>query len=159
MLDRLNKKDIVLHLQDAPESLKKYAKLVVSIEAAKMLHYESSVAALKASQEATTFSSLSSNTQPVQIIEKPHPANKIELYDPDVFGLETAATDCRFEMIKIVREVGWQISALFSFDTYVFQVDAVTKDPKVACDPYRVSQYLSPNIFRMLVPVWSLLRS
>ncbi|KAF9768133.1 hypothetical protein IL306_014593, partial [Fusarium sp. DS 682] len=37
-------------------------------------------------------------------MEEPLPANAIELYSPDVFGLEAAAADCRFEMIKIVRE-------------------------------------------------------
>lgn len=33
------------------------------------------------------------------------------------------------------------------------QVDAVTRDPQVATDANRLSQYLSPNVFKMLIPV------
>ncbi|KAF7324485.1 Major facilitator superfamily MFS-1 [Mycena kentingensis (nom. inval.)] len=65
----------------------------------------------------------------------PMPPNAIKPYDPSIFGLEEASTDCRFEMIKIVREV-----------------DAVAQDPRIAAQnrPY---QYLQPMVFRMLVPI------
>lgn len=61
--------------------------------------------------------------------------NPVQPYGADLFGLDTARTDCRFEMIKIVREV-----------------DAVTLDPKVAIDSSRINRFLNPSIFRLLVP-------
>ncbi|THV02549.1 hypothetical protein K435DRAFT_345614 [Dendrothele bispora CBS 962.96] len=67
--------------------------------------------------------------------EPPMPPNKLQPYKASIFGLDKARRDCRFEMIKIIREV-----------------DAVAEDPKVACDPDRTWQYLSPSIFRMLLP-------
>ncbi|KAF7341749.1 hypothetical protein MSAN_02073700 [Mycena sanguinolenta] len=67
--------------------------------------------------------------------EVPMPPNNLIPYDGDQFGLDDARRDCRFEMIKIVREV-----------------DAVALDPKIACDPSRTWQYLSPAVFRMLLP-------
>lgn len=69
-------------------------------------------------------------------LEEPLPANECKPYDPDDFGLDKAQRDCRFEMIKIVREV-----------------NDVTWNPKVATDPNRKWRYLSPAIFRLLVPV------
>lgn len=38
-------------------------------------------------------------------LEEPLPPNLVEPYVADIFGLEKAKADCRFEMIKIVREV------------------------------------------------------
>ncbi|KIP02241.1 hypothetical protein PHLGIDRAFT_79414 [Phlebiopsis gigantea 11061_1 CR5-6] len=69
-------------------------------------------------------------------IDPPFPPNELVPYRADIFGLDRARKDCRFEMIKIVREV-----------------DAVANNPKVATDPFRNWQYLSPAIFRMLLPV------
>ncbi|WPB03372.1 uncharacterized protein RHO25_008011 [Cercospora beticola] len=66
---------------------------------------------------------------------QPLEPNEVKVYEPDLYGLDQAHTDCRFEMIKIVREV-----------------DAVTFDPKVAIDPDRKHVFLSPAIFRLLVP-------
>ncbi|KAF7343735.1 hypothetical protein MSAN_01954100 [Mycena sanguinolenta] len=81
-------------------------------------------------------------TQPAPVVpvqqalpESPIPPNNLVPYDGDQFGLDEARRDCRFEMIKIVKEV-----------------DAVAVDPKVACDPSRTWQYLSPVVFRMLLP-------
>ncbi|KAH6880762.1 hypothetical protein B0T10DRAFT_519137 [Thelonectria olida] len=68
-------------------------------------------------------------------LEQPLPANKVDPYPADAFGMDSAARDCRFEMIKIVREV-----------------NDVTADPKVATDPYRTWRYLSPHVFRLLLP-------
>ncbi|KAK3380771.1 hypothetical protein B0T24DRAFT_664692 [Lasiosphaeria ovina] len=68
-------------------------------------------------------------------LEEPLPPNEVQPYLADTFGLDKASRDCRFEMIKIVREV-----------------NDVTADPKVATDPYRSWRYLSPNVFRMLLP-------
>ncbi|KAG5644903.1 hypothetical protein DXG03_007455 [Asterophora parasitica] len=72
---------------------------------------------------------------PRPLPEPPMPPNELVPYKGSIFGLDKARRDCRFEMIKIVREV-----------------DAVAEDPKVACDPKRVWQYLSPAVFRMLLP-------
>ncbi|KAF8212688.1 hypothetical protein K438DRAFT_1662231 [Mycena galopus ATCC 62051] len=69
------------------------------------------------------------------LLEAPIPPNDLVPYKGTQFGLDKARRDCRFEMIKIVREV-----------------DAVAVDPKVACDPSRTWQYLSPTVFRMLLP-------
>lgn len=38
-------------------------------------------------------------------VEKPLPPNKLVPYKGDLFELDKARRDCRFEMIKIVREV------------------------------------------------------
>ncbi|KAI9924692.1 hypothetical protein MW887_006544 [Aspergillus wentii] len=56
-------------------------------------------------------------------------------YDNSLVGLEKARRDCRLQMILIVKEV-----------------DAVAEDPKVAIDFDRVGQYLSPVLFRQLLP-------
>lgn len=39
------------------------------------------------------------------ILEPPMPPNALVPYPADLFGLDHAKRDCRFEMIKIVREV------------------------------------------------------
>ncbi|KAJ7351546.1 hypothetical protein DFH08DRAFT_923452 [Mycena albidolilacea] len=68
-------------------------------------------------------------------VEAPLPPNALTPYPATIFGLDKARRDCRFEMIKIVKEV-----------------DAVAHDPKVAIDPSRIWQYLSPAVFRLLLP-------
>ncbi|KAM0541464.1 hypothetical protein ACHAPJ_013228 [Fusarium lateritium] len=68
-------------------------------------------------------------------VGKPLAPNKLITYAPSVYGLDQAQRDCRFEMIKIVREV-----------------DAVAENPQVAVDPSRNNQFLSPVIFRQLMP-------
>ncbi|KAJ7855663.1 hypothetical protein B0H13DRAFT_1641803 [Mycena leptocephala] len=74
--------------------------------------------------------------QQCELVEAPLPPNVLTPYPANIFGLDKARRDCRFEMIKIVKEV-----------------DAVAQDPKVAIDPSRTWQYLSPAIFRLLLPV------
>ena len=69
-------------------------------------------------------------------LEEPLPPTKVDAYAADAFGLDDAARDCRFEMIKIVREV-----------------NEVTDNPRVATDPSRNWRYLSPHVFRLLLPV------
>ncbi|KAF7349013.1 hypothetical protein MVEN_01422400 [Mycena venus] len=72
---------------------------------------------------------------PREPVEAPLPPNALRPYPATIFGLDKARRDCRFEMIKIVKEV-----------------DAVAYDPKVAIDPSRTWQYLSPAVFRLLLP-------
>ncbi|CAK5267431.1 unnamed protein product [Mycena citricolor] len=74
--------------------------------------------------------------------EEPLPPNDLNPYTYTTFSLDKARRDCRFEMIKIVREV-----------------DAVAADPKVACDPDRSWQYLSPAVFRILLPDFAKVRA
>ncbi|KAJ7708895.1 hypothetical protein B0H17DRAFT_1191397 [Mycena rosella] len=66
------------------------------------------------------------------LLEVKTPPNSLRPYKASIIGLEKARRDCRFEMLKIV--------------------DAVTEDPKVACDPTRLQPFLSPTVFRMLLP-------
>lgn len=40
------------------------------------------------------------------VLEPPMAPNALQAYPADLFGLDYAKCDCRFEMIKIVREVG-----------------------------------------------------
>lgn len=105
MVSKLNTKEIVLYLQDAPPSLKKFADALIAEQKKKEDHYDKAITERKASQTSNALMLRNGRSQEVAPIEKPLPANKVELYDPDVFGLEIAARDCRFEMIKIVREV------------------------------------------------------
>nr|RBQ86854.1 hypothetical protein FVER53263_13019 [Fusarium verticillioides] len=69
------------------------------------------------------------------VLEPPMPANALQPYTADLYGLDHAKRDCRFEMIKIVREV-----------------KAVSLDPQIATDATRIWQYVAPSIFRRLVP-------
>ncbi|MCJ1397772.1 hypothetical protein MMC11_000968 [Xylographa trunciseda] len=57
------------------------------------------------------------------------------VYPPTLQGLEKARTDCRVEMIKIVKEV-----------------DCVMKDPPIASDIEREPVHMDPAIVRRLVP-------
>ncbi|KAG2421935.1 hypothetical protein HFD88_005911 [Aspergillus terreus] len=57
------------------------------------------------------------------------------VYKPTLGNLERARRHCRLQMIRIVQEV-----------------DAVSDDPKIATDPNRVGQFLSPVLFRQLLP-------
>lgn len=67
--------------------------------------------------------------------EPPFKPNALKPYPASQVGFERARRDCRWEMIKIVKEV-----------------DEVAKDPQVAIDPNRIGVYLSPTIFRELLP-------
>ncbi|CAG7557898.1 unnamed protein product [Fusarium equiseti] len=69
------------------------------------------------------------------VLQPPMPPNGLRAYSADLYGLDHAKRDCRFEMIKIVREV-----------------KAVSLDPQIATDPTRIWQYVAPSIFRRLVP-------
>ncbi|CAM1503263.1 Fc.00g080390.m01.CDS01 [Cosmosporella sp. VM-42] len=136
MISGLNANKIELFIQNASDGLTKYAAIVKQEQADKESHYKELLEVRKAEQDAQALVPFTGNrSQALKPIEKSLPNNKVEVYDRDVFGLERAARDCRFEMIKLVREV-----------------DAVTRDPKAACDPDRISQYLSPSVFRLLIP-------
>ncbi|VUC29193.1 unnamed protein product [Clonostachys rosea] len=136
MIQKLNLQEIQLFIREASPSLKKYAATIAETQLKKEAAYKTAIEERKSKEDMNALMRMAGgNQQPPKPIEKPLPANAFRPYDPDVFGLEVAASDCRFEMIKIVREV-----------------DAVTGDPQVACDPSRTGQYLSPSVFRLLVP-------
>ncbi|CAH0027028.1 unnamed protein product [Clonostachys rhizophaga] len=136
MIQKLNLQEIQLYIREASPSLKKYAAMIAETQLKKEAAYKAAIEERKANEDLNALVRMAGgNQQPAKPIDKPLPANAVQPYDPDVFGLEVAASDCRFEMIKIVREV-----------------DAVTRDPQVACDPSRTGQYLSPSVFRLLVP-------
>ncbi|KAB8206009.1 hypothetical protein BDV34DRAFT_224878 [Aspergillus parasiticus] len=82
-------------------------------------------------KEFNEISSKLKEDKPVQfshIPEAPYPGTLV--------GLEKARRDCRSQMIRIVKEV-----------------DAVAEDPMVATDLNRVGIYLSPLLFRQLLPI------
>ncbi|KAI0151373.1 hypothetical protein BJ166DRAFT_535843 [Pestalotiopsis sp. NC0098] len=68
-------------------------------------------------------------------VRPPTKPNQVKPYHKSLLGLEKARRDCRLEMIKIVQEV-----------------DEVAIDPQVAIDPSRAHVFLSPVLFKMLVP-------
>lgn len=70
-----------------------------------------------------------------EAFEPPLKPNPLKPYPASLIGLDTARSDCRWEMLKIAKEV-----------------DAVTNDPQVALDPGRTWQYLNPFFFRQLLP-------
>ncbi|PCD29572.1 hypothetical protein AU210_012107 [Fusarium oxysporum f. sp. radicis-cucumerinum] len=71
----------------------------------KKTHYNERVKAREEAENAAALGPYTPNkTRDDKPIEKPLPINKFEPYTADIFGLEKAAHDCRFEMIKIVRE-------------------------------------------------------
>jgi hypothetical protein len=74
----------------------------------------------------------------VTVAKKPFKPNVLHCapYSPSIVGLSRARRDCRLEMIKIVHEV-----------------DDVTADPSIALQPDRDGIYLSPAIFKQLLPV------
>ncbi|KAF3926839.1 hypothetical protein ABW20_dc0102331 [Dactylellina cionopaga] len=107
MISKLNSNELELFLQTRSAGLLKYAETVKDDQEEKEKHYAELIDAQKAEEEAQALMPVSSNQyrSDLRTTEKPLPNNKVELYDPDIFGLELAARDCRFEMIKIVREV------------------------------------------------------
>ncbi|MCJ1287569.1 hypothetical protein MMC26_006921 [Xylographa opegraphella] len=114
-----------LRRREGSEKLSSYGNLVKADYDTRMVKYNKIKTAIERSTEFNGQITL----------EEPLPPNEVEPYPADSFGLDKAARDCRFEMIKIVREV-----------------NEVTADPKVATDPYRNWRYLSPHVFRLLVP-------
>lgn len=106
MKGRLNANELELFRREFSDSLAKYAAIAKKEQEDRESHHESILEARKEEQHAQSLVPFA-GTRPkaVKPIEKPLPMNRLEVYDPDVIGLEVAARDCRFEMIKIVREV------------------------------------------------------
>ncbi|KAM5523873.1 hypothetical protein FOXYSP1_14216 [Fusarium oxysporum f. sp. phaseoli] len=132
MIGGFNRNEIRLFTREALTIPKDFDEDMKKDYKNKESHYNERVKAREEAENAAALAPYTLNkTRDHKPIEKPLPINKFEPYKADIFGLEKAAHDCRFEMIKIVREV-----------------DAVTRDPLVACDPERISQYLSPNTLK-----------
>ncbi|KAJ3545184.1 hypothetical protein NM208_g2634 [Fusarium decemcellulare] len=121
--------------QDQPEA-KLIADAATKSYDEQVKEYNDSIQTVKEQQQTSLVRYDSSqNKKDHRKISKPLPPNQLITYPASVYGLDQAQRDCRFEMIKIVREV-----------------DAVTEDPQVAVDPTRNNQFLSPIIFRQLIP-------
>ena len=106
VIRRLNTNELELVKRESSDSLVKYAAEVKKDQEDKDSHYDRLLKAREEEQHAQALIPFA-GTRPKALkpIEKPLDMNKVEIYDPDVFGLEVAARHCRFEMIKIVREV------------------------------------------------------
>jgi hypothetical protein len=105
VISLLNKKELALEPPTVSPGLTKYAETAVKIEKEKLDHYKKAIDAQKKSEDHKALVPVSRQLQTPEPIEEPLPANPVEPYDADIFGLEVAARACRFEMIKIVREV------------------------------------------------------
>jgi len=104
VISSLNKQELVLVKQTESAGLTKYRKEMTETQTKKKDDYTAAVKKQKELDDARALVPFS-NPKAVVVIEEPLPANEVNLYDPDIFGLDIAARDCRFEMIKIVREV------------------------------------------------------
>ena len=120
MISGINKKDSELTTPGASGTLKKYASLIAEKQQEKNSQYEDALKAQKTSRDLTDLVPVLRQSQAVERIEKPLPANAVALYDPDIFDLEMAAHDCRLEMIKIVREVRQPIHHSVALDAHDF---------------------------------------
>jgi hypothetical protein len=99
----VNRRERELYVQTRTPRMKKYAEDLAKTQADKQKNYDDYIKERTANQTAVV--PISNQSQALKPIEAPLPCNSVEPYTPDVFGLEDAAKDCRFEMIKIVREV------------------------------------------------------
>jgi phage terminase Nu1 subunit (DNA packaging protein) len=105
VISSLNKQELVLVKQKGSDGLTKYRTEMTDAQTKKKEHYVAAVKKQKELDDAKALVPYSGTLKAVVVIEEPLPANEVNLYDPDIFGLDIAARDCRFEMIKIVREV------------------------------------------------------
>ncbi|KAH7183717.1 hypothetical protein BKA60DRAFT_475268 [Fusarium oxysporum] len=105
MIGGFNRNEIRLFTREALTIPKDFDEDMKKDYKNKESHYNERV---KAREEAENVAALApytlNKTRDHKPIEKPLPINKFEPYKADIFGLEKAAHDCRFEMIKIVRE-------------------------------------------------------
>jgi hypothetical protein len=98
-------KELEFFAQESSQGLLEYAAEISRTYNEKKAKYDAAVKERNEDNEASAVVTVPVGSKALRAIEEPLPANKIALYQPDIFGLELAARDCRFEMIKIVREV------------------------------------------------------
>ena len=120
VISGLNMKTIQLFIQDASPGLKNYAAIMAKTQLEREEQYEDALKSEKTSRDLAALVPVSGRLQAPKPIEKPLPANAVALYHPDIFGLEDAARDCRFEMIKIVREVRQPPQHSLALDVLIF---------------------------------------
>lgn len=121
--------------REEPADLAEYRAKVMKHYQSRLSSSEHSAASDEVASDGVIVPS-ERNQHPTPGEDQPLRPNNCIMYKPTLLGLDQARRDCRFEMIKIVQEV-----------------DAVTQNPKVAIDPNRIHNYLSPIVFRMLLPV------
>jgi hypothetical protein len=86
-------------------------------------------------------------TLPPLTVEEPFP--------PTIAGLEEARLTCRFMLNRIVQEVIYRaLTSELNFANRSFlQIDNITIKPEIATDEKRQPPYLSPFLFKMLLPL------
>ncbi|EXL90985.1 hypothetical protein NOF04DRAFT_18301 [Fusarium oxysporum II5] len=105
MIGGFNRNEIRLFTREALTIPKDFDEDMKKDQENKERHYNERVKAREEAENAAALAPYTLNkTRDDKPIEKPLPINKFEPYKADIFGLEKAAHDCRFEMIKIVRE-------------------------------------------------------
>ncbi|RKK69422.1 hypothetical protein BFJ69_g12769 [Fusarium oxysporum] len=105
MIGGFNRNEIRLFTREALTIPKDFDEDMKKDYKNKESHYNERVKAREEAENAAALAPYTLNkTRDHKPIEKPLPINKFEPYKADIFGLEKAAHDCRFEMIKIVRE-------------------------------------------------------
>ncbi|KAJ4159687.1 hypothetical protein NW765_013676 [Fusarium oxysporum] len=105
MIGGFNTNEIRLFTREALTIPKDFVEDMKKDQENKKTHYNERVKAREEAENAAALAPYTPNkTRDDKPIEKPLPINKFEPYTADIFGLEKAAHDCRFEMIKIVRE-------------------------------------------------------
>ncbi|RKL13645.1 hypothetical protein BFJ68_g6882 [Fusarium oxysporum] len=105
MIGGFNTNEIRLFTREALTIPKDFVEDMKKDQENKNTHYNERVKAREEAENAAALAPYTPNkTRDDKPIEKPLPINKFEPYTADIFGLEKAAHDCRFEMIKIVRE-------------------------------------------------------
>ncbi|EWZ36236.1 uncharacterized protein FOBCDRAFT_144336 [Fusarium oxysporum Fo47] len=105
MIGGFNTNEIRLFTREALTIPKDFVEDMKKDQENKKTHYNERVKAREEAENAAALAPYTPNkTRDDKPIEKPLPINKFEPYKADIFGLEKAAHDCRFEMIKIVRE-------------------------------------------------------
>ncbi|CAI6100906.1 unnamed protein product [Clonostachys chloroleuca] len=90
------------------------------------------------SVEGSVAEVVSPSSLPQKVVTLPPPSIN-EPFAPSVVGLEEARLKCRFMMNRIIQEVS--------------KIDNITIKPEIATDEARQTPYLSPFLFKMLLPV------
>ena len=84
-----------------------------------------------------------------------------EPFAPDIEGLEEARLRCRFMMNRIIQEVSCLelYCKLCPDQCTLFKIDNISIKPEIATDETRQAPYLSPFLFKMLLPLGVLLQA
>lgn len=78
-----------------------------------------------------------------------------EAFEATIVGLEEARLKCRYMMNRIIQEVRYRrlMSLKQQADDDQPKIDNITVKPAIATDESRPTPYLSPFLFKLLMPV------